>query len=180
VLDSQKPARGQDERNVAAGGGLDLDRLVRILGMLGSEHEGERANAGLLGTRMLRAAGLTWGDVAAAMHEREAAYATALELQVEVLRLEAENERLRTENSRNTTVAVWTEVGAGAGDFRAIARWALDLYAQGRLPWLAEKEISFLNSCARWRGPRLTAAQQPWFRDLTDRIVRRSGLTPPV
>ena len=35
-------------------------RLVGILGRLGSNHDGERAAAGLLADRLLRSAGLTW------------------------------------------------------------------------------------------------------------------------
>ena len=36
----------------------EVRRLVGILGRLGSDHNGERAVAGLLASRMLRAAGL--------------------------------------------------------------------------------------------------------------------------
>jgi hypothetical protein len=43
----------------------EVRRLVGILGRLGSDHDGERAAAGLLATRMLRAAGLGWDDVIA-------------------------------------------------------------------------------------------------------------------
>ena len=39
------------------------DRLVRICGMLGSAHDGERAAAALLADRFVRDAGLTWEDV---------------------------------------------------------------------------------------------------------------------
>lgn len=35
-------------------------RLVGVLSRLGSNHDGERAAAGLLADRMLRSAGLTW------------------------------------------------------------------------------------------------------------------------
>ena len=41
----------------------EVRRLVGILGRLGSDHDGERAAAGLLASRMPRAAGLAWGDV---------------------------------------------------------------------------------------------------------------------
>jgi hypothetical protein len=39
------------------------DRLVRLLGMLGSAHDGERAAAGLKAYQFLKKLGLTWGDV---------------------------------------------------------------------------------------------------------------------
>lgn len=41
----------------------DLDRFRRILGMLGSEHTGERAAAALVATNFLEAHGLGWSDV---------------------------------------------------------------------------------------------------------------------
>ena len=47
---------------------LDLDKFVKILGMLGSDHAGERAAAGALADKMRRDAGVSWGDVIAADH----------------------------------------------------------------------------------------------------------------
>ena len=41
---------------------IDLVRLARILGMLGSEHAGERAAAAAKATALLKSAGLTWAD----------------------------------------------------------------------------------------------------------------------
>lgn len=38
-------------------------KLVRVLGMLGSDHPGERDNAAVMATRMIKEAGLTWYDV---------------------------------------------------------------------------------------------------------------------
>ena len=38
----------------------DRTKLARILGMLGSAHDGERAAAGLLATKLLRTSGTTW------------------------------------------------------------------------------------------------------------------------
>jgi len=41
----------------------DRAKLISVLGMLGSNFDGERAAAGLLASRMLREAGLSWADV---------------------------------------------------------------------------------------------------------------------
>ena len=41
----------------------DATRLVKLLGLLGSDQAGERDAAGLAAHRMLRDRGLTWGDV---------------------------------------------------------------------------------------------------------------------
>jgi hypothetical protein len=45
---------------------LDADaatKLAKVLALLGSPHDGERASAGLLADRIVRAAGLSWADV---------------------------------------------------------------------------------------------------------------------
>jgi hypothetical protein len=41
------------------------DKLVKVLGMLGSAHDGEIAAAGRRATAMVKGAGLTWGEVIA-------------------------------------------------------------------------------------------------------------------
>jgi hypothetical protein len=41
------------------------DRLAKLLGMLGSDHAGERAAAGLKASELLKANRLTWRDVVA-------------------------------------------------------------------------------------------------------------------
>jgi hypothetical protein len=38
-------------------------KLVKVLGMLGSDHDGERANAARMAAQILKDAGLTWYDV---------------------------------------------------------------------------------------------------------------------
>jgi hypothetical protein len=40
-----------------------IDRLIKLLGMLGSAHDGERAAAGLKAHELLRRHGLTWSDI---------------------------------------------------------------------------------------------------------------------
>ena len=46
--------------NIPALSSAERNRLIGILGRLGSDFDGERAAAGLLASRMLRSAGLTW------------------------------------------------------------------------------------------------------------------------
>jgi hypothetical protein len=41
----------------------ECEHLAKLLGMLGSDHVGEVANAGRLADKLVRAAGLTWPDV---------------------------------------------------------------------------------------------------------------------
>jgi len=40
-----------------------LDRLIKLLGMLGSAHDGERAAAGLKAHELMRRHGLQWSDI---------------------------------------------------------------------------------------------------------------------
>jgi len=42
---------------------VTVERVARIAGMLGSEHEGERATAAQIASNMLKAMGLTWSEV---------------------------------------------------------------------------------------------------------------------
>jgi len=49
---------------------VDIDRLAKICGMLGSVHPGERAAAALKATVLLKEAGLTWEAFVHARQER--------------------------------------------------------------------------------------------------------------
>ncbi|HEY1301061.1 MAG TPA: hypothetical protein VGF07_11235 [Stellaceae bacterium] len=46
--------------------GLDRDRLGKLLGLLGSDHDGEVAAAGRMADALVRGAGLTWPAIVAA------------------------------------------------------------------------------------------------------------------
>lgn len=74
--------------------GASLDKLRKIAGMLGSEHAGERAAAALKGTALLKAAGLSWGQIdlgrATTLHENKE------DAQVRLLRMMYESECSRT------------------------------------------------------------------------------------
>jgi hypothetical protein len=39
------------------------DKLIKVLGMLGSSHDGERANAAQQAERIRKEAGIAWGDI---------------------------------------------------------------------------------------------------------------------
>jgi hypothetical protein len=70
---------------------LNKEHLARLLGMLGSNAIGERANAASLANRMVRDAGLRWTEVL----EGNSADRTAPNAQIK--RFEAEIERLKAE-----------------------------------------------------------------------------------
>ena len=44
---------------------IDRQRLIKLLGLLGSAHNGEIAAAGRLADALIRDAGITWADVIA-------------------------------------------------------------------------------------------------------------------
>jgi hypothetical protein len=50
----------------------DRDKLVKLLGLLGSNHDGERAAAALKADRHIRSLGLAWGDVIAPLATEQA------------------------------------------------------------------------------------------------------------
>ena len=64
---------------------IDRDRLAKLLGMCGSHHEGERANAARMASDMVCEAGLTWPQVLASADD-------------EIALLRAENKTLRRDN----------------------------------------------------------------------------------
>ena len=49
------------------------DKLVRILGMLGSSFEGERASAALMASNLLKNLGLTWDEIVKKPDEKDQA-----------------------------------------------------------------------------------------------------------
>jgi hypothetical protein len=51
--------------NTDLGKSVDVEKMKKVCGMLGSDHAGERAAAAHQATRLLLAAGLTWSDLVA-------------------------------------------------------------------------------------------------------------------
>lgn len=92
--------------------GPALVRFRKVLGLLGSAHDGERAAAALKATAMLRDAGKSWGDVVLGnqfgirMSEPDAAAMAAIykmsfeSEQARTTRLIEENARLKREVAR--------------------------------------------------------------------------------
>ena len=69
---------------------IDRGRLIKLLGLLGSDHNGEIASAGRMADALIRDAGVTWADVIAPDAVRREG--------VDALR--AENEELREQVRR--------------------------------------------------------------------------------
>jgi hypothetical protein len=153
---------------------LDLQKLARIISMVGSSYDNEALNALRLADTMLRAAGMRWPDLLKPAEE--------LAIVVEAAQvLVQENEELKAELARRRGAAA---VALGHADdwypgvaAQEKARWCLELHASGALslkPW----EQDFLNSIAEWKG-RLTKRQEPVFERLLHRVAERVGRSPP-
>lgn len=153
---------------------LDRSRLAAVLGMLGSASPGERDNAARTAEKLRCASNLSWSDIVAPSANSNDGVAT------EAARiLLAENEALRAElDELRGRAPDFQPVAPPALSHAKTAKWALDLHTAG-LIYLPPFEVSFLTTCARWRGE-LTAKQQPTFVGIVERIYLRSGKRPPV
>jgi hypothetical protein len=54
---------------------IDRARLARVLGLLGSQHDGEALAAARMAERLRRTAGLTWADIVVGVSQRAPAAA---------------------------------------------------------------------------------------------------------
>lgn len=76
---------------------LDHDKLAKVLGMLGSAHDGEIAAAGRAANKLIRTAGITWSDALCngGVKRSEPARSNSTKNRLNALR--AENTRLQHE-----------------------------------------------------------------------------------
>jgi len=153
----------------------DMERLVVMIGMLGSFHEGERLNTLGKIPSLLKKLGLSWTDIGLALTQREKLLAAAKQLQAERDAALHEAARLKHSNSDGggALAQAWTDTSTPRTVESRHAAWLLGL---GR--HFTQKETDFLNSCARRRGP-LSPAQRDWLSDLVRTTVARTGQAPP-
>ncbi|WP_026872373.1 hypothetical protein [Inquilinus limosus] len=79
----------------------DLTRLIRILGMLGSDHVGERAAAALAADKLVRGGGWSWSDLLAPSRpSRPARTEWGDPLTDRLAAAESRMRQLRSENAR--------------------------------------------------------------------------------
>jgi hypothetical protein len=154
---------------------LDLAKLSKMLGVLGSAGDGEVANAGRLADRLVRDAGMVWSEFIESFKAAETATAAAAALLAENSAMRAELDELR---STGGAIAPWQNIESGGSRAQTGALWALDLHAQGAV-WLSpDFEVPFLTRCSTWTG-RLTERMQPVFDQIIARVASRTGLMPP-
>jgi hypothetical protein len=163
------------DRIVQLLGQVDLARLGKLLGMLGSAHDGEAGNAGRMATGLIRAAGMDWNDFIGAAERAAIAEEAARHLL-------AENGQLRTlleqAEARGGALAIWQDAGAPVTNSKRSAAWAVDLYQRGEI-YLSPKECDFLiGKVPGWRGP-LRPRQQEWLQHIITRIAEQTGMAPP-
>jgi hypothetical protein len=158
-------------------GQLDLPKLIRLLGMTGSDHVGEAGVAAQKANQMLRAAGMTWDE----LFERQTKLLDAAkQLVAERDAALAEAERLKRSggaingNTNALAQALWRDTGSPTTVSSKHARWVLDLDEI----YLSPRESEFVEKCAHWRGP-LTPPMAAWLQDIVRRAANTTGQTPP-
>jgi hypothetical protein len=148
-------------------GELDLDRLRKLCGMFSSAHDGEIANAARMADRLVRAAGLAWGDVLRpslpppprepfpdfAEHQRRARAAQA-----------------RAEWVRRAR-AEWEQAPASPPADEDYAHWRIMFWhCANRRDKLSARELEFLHGLARrTRAP--TERQMAWLTAIYGRVT---------
>jgi hypothetical protein len=112
----------------------ERDRLIAILGMLGSDFDGERASAALMASRLLKNAGLVWADVVVVP-------------QTGPRREPPRSEPPRPDRSEPFGGRDWRELVARCAEFpRYLDQWQMEfLGGLGRFPRLSPKQATKLN-----------------------------------
>jgi hypothetical protein len=102
---------------------IDRARLAKLLGMLGSDHEGERANAARLASEMVRTASTTWKDI---VNGGQVAIEAARRLLVENDGLREEITRLRT-NVVSRAPEPWASAECARDTVEALLLWPVHI-----------------------------------------------------
>jgi hypothetical protein len=108
----------------------ERNRLIAILGMLGSDFDGERASAALMVSRLLKSAGLIWADV------------------VIVPQTGPHRERPRHDPSDPFPGRSWYDIVARCGEYpQYLDAWELE-FIEGlrRFPRLSPKQFAKLST----------------------------------
>jgi hypothetical protein len=141
---------------------LDCNRLAQLLGMLGSDFDGEVINAGRLAVRLVKDAGLTWQQVV----DHNVAIQAARQLLAENERLCANNKELQEEVRRLRARSIpipssWQEPQSTSEKVEQALEWT---------SVLTDWEREFATSIAgRWR---LTGRQQDRLDQISLKIAR--------
>ena len=149
---------------------LDRDKLIRVVGMTGSEHDGECLAAARRANALLTEAETTWAEVLAGEDPIavEACRQLLADLEAAHTRI-AELERASPE---------WRPVErAEIGNHNRTSKWLIELNQRGEV-WFSEKEREFINSCRRWIGT-LRPKMREWLQEIVNRTAQRYGLVPP-
>jgi hypothetical protein len=148
---------------------LDRELLGKLLGMLGSAHDGEALSAARKADELIRNAGLSWFEVLEPFDQLRIAVDAARQL----LR---ENETLRAEIPGGPAPAR-PEDWQTAGNPSEQAKWCLNLADAGEV-FLNFGEEQFLISLEKSGDP-LTKTQRWFFERLLREVGERTGKVPP-
>jgi hypothetical protein len=122
-----------------------IERLVKLLGMLGSNHDGERAAAALKANALVREHGLVWSDVIPAAPEQSSS-------------------SYRQEHARR-----WEHDAAGAD--QTVDWHIMRGFCAQHSNLLRSREQEFIDDIAGWRGA-LTEKQNAWLIAIYTRVKK--------
>ena len=164
---------------------LDTIRMAKFCGMLGSEHDGERANAAKMATSLLLGAGMTWSQFLAQKGHQPADTRRLAEAErmVAFYRAALELERARTtrlcedlERAKKQTREL--QVQAPIPTDRTTERWGMKIsdimakiqYADVHKMMLTDWERSFLASLV----PRSGLTERQWW--VIEKMALKAGV----
>jgi hypothetical protein len=161
-------------------------RLIKLLGMGSSVHDGERASALALADKLLRDHKTSWAELFGGVNGAPAGLIETirqlqhrLDIAIQACQeLQTENDQLRHDLARAAKAAAGNVVNVYAlGDVARQAQWVLGLAENGAVV-LTEWEHDFCTTVAGWEGE-LTPKQRPSFARLLQKVQRRTGRAPP-
>ena len=155
---------------------MDMDKLLKILGMTGSSHDGEALVALRMAQKLMAAHGKTWKDLVGAPKQQQGGAGAGWDPfahAYEKAQREAQRQREREEHARareNAHARQQARRQEGEQDDAALKRYVIDMAAQ-HPGWTTDWEKDFLESF-RFRPDEwgMTDKQRAIFIRLRDRF----------
>ena len=138
----------------------DVTKLVKLLGMMGSTHDGEVRNAAKLAQRLVAGLGLTWEQVFAG----NGGYSEEKVAQLVKDSYDYGFEKGR-EQALNDRIRVPQKIGEQLGSWRYFTRTLLDDYRPRLTPW----ELDFCEGFLDRGWPCPTPKQQAVFEKIANK-----------
>jgi hypothetical protein len=158
------------------------ERLVKLIAMTGSSHDGEVINAARAADSLLKQHKLSWREALLPNgRDSDNEPVTRLRAEVDLHRrecasLKAKNERLNKQLATLRVLETEDRVGLGTGPASKRARRVLQLVETGAAT-LNEFEREFMQTISGWTG-QLTDRQFPVFVQIMRKVTMQTGQVP--